>query len=183
MTEEEAEAVAEIVKLCGPLPLAISLLAAHLAHHPTWDIATFAHEFATAQNRLGELGAGDRAVTAAFDLSYQAPSADQQNFFRRLGLHPGPEIDTYAAAAADDLPLPQARRRLNALYADHFIDEPAPGRYRMHDLVRESLDRRVEPDGTSVQHGLDAPGFDGADFGPSPTPRRRPPAPDAPHRP
>ncbi|MFD4231364.1 ATP-binding protein [Streptomyces sp. NPDC058545] len=137
VTEREAEAVAGIVKLCGHLPLAISLLAAHLANHPTWDIATFAQEFATAQNRLGELEAGDRAVTAAFDLSYQALSADQQNFLRRLSLHPGPEIDTYAAAALGDLPLPQARRRLNALYADHFIDEPAPGRYRMHDLVRE----------------------------------------------
>ncbi|TBO59938.1 tetratricopeptide repeat protein [Streptomyces kasugaensis] len=137
VTEKESEAAAEVVKLCGYLPLAIRLLAAHLAHHPTWDIATYAHEFATAQDLLGELEAGDRAVTAAFDLSYHALSADQQRLFRRLCLHPGPEIGTYAAAALDDLSLAQARRRLNALYTDHFIDEPAPGRYRMHDLIRE----------------------------------------------
>ncbi len=145
----ENDAVADVAERCGHLPLAIALLAGRLAHHPTWDIVAFADVFATAQDRLGELEAGDRAVTAAFDLSYRALSSDQQRLFRRLGLHPGSDFDAYAAAALDGISLTQARRHLHALYADHLIDEPALGRHRMHDLVRvyaQSLARQDPPD-------------------------------------
>ena len=45
------------------------------------------------------------SVAAAFDLSYQDLTAGQQRLFRRLGLHPGPDIDAYAAAALDDIDL------------------------------------------------------------------------------
>ena len=41
------------------------------------------------------------SVAAAFDLSYQDLTAGQQRLFRRLGLHPGTDIDAYAAAALD----------------------------------------------------------------------------------
>ncbi|WP_214415490.1 ATP-binding protein [Sphaerisporangium fuscum] len=131
----EQDAVADLVERCGHLPLAITLLSGRLAHHPNWDIPTFANAFATAQDRMSELEAGDRAVTAAFDLSYRALSRDQQRFFRRLGLHPGSEIDAYAAAALNDISPDRARHQLDALYADHLIDEPALGRYRLHDLL------------------------------------------------
>src|SRR5262249_41744735 len=57
--------------------------------------------------------------------------------FRRLGLHPGPDIDAYAAAALDDTAVSQARRNLEGLYGQHLITQPAPGRYRFHDLLRE----------------------------------------------
>nr|WP_269128878.1 tetratricopeptide repeat protein [Nonomuraea sp. K271] len=133
---QERDAVADLVDRCGYLPLAITLLAGRLAHHPAWDVGAFADEFAAAQDRLGELEAGDRAVTAAFDLSYRALSLNQQRLFRRLGLHPGFSFDLYAAAALDDISVVQARRQLHALYADHFIDEPALGRYSLHDLLR-----------------------------------------------
>ncbi|MGW4790959.1 ATP-binding protein, partial [Nonomuraea sp. NPDC004297] len=133
---QERDAVIDLVERCGHLPLAITLLAGRLAHHPAWDITAFADAFAAAQDRLGELEAGDRAVTAAFDLSYRALSPDQQRLFRRLGLHPGSNFDSYAAAALDDISVVQARRQLHALYASHFIDEPALGRYSLHDLLR-----------------------------------------------
>ncbi|MGW6494376.1 ATP-binding protein [Nonomuraea angiospora] len=133
---QERDAVVDLVERCGYLPLAITLLAGRLAHHPAWDVAAFADAFAAAQDRLGELEAGDRAVTAAFDLSYRSLSLDQQRLFRRLGLHPGSNFDPYAAAALDDISVVQARRQLHALYASHFIDEPALGRYSLHDLLR-----------------------------------------------
>ncbi|EFL25736.1 putative regulatory protein AfsR [Streptomyces himastatinicus ATCC 53653] len=134
-TALEGKAIANVVQLCGYLPLAIALLAAQLAHHPLWDINTFANNFATAQDRLGELEASDRAVAAAFHLSYNTLAPYQKNFFRRLGLHPGPEIDAYATAALADISLGLARSRLNALYRDHLIDESTAGRYRLHDLL------------------------------------------------
>ncbi|MFF1417047.1 ATP-binding protein [Streptomyces sp. NPDC058280] len=135
-TPAEAGAVADIVRLCGYLPLAIALLAGRFAHHPHWNLAEYAQEFAATQDRLGELAAGDRAVAAAFEMSYRALPPQRQGLFRRLGLHPGPETDAYATAALAGIPLVQARSELEALYTDHLIDSPATGRYRLHDLLR-----------------------------------------------
>ena len=133
--------VGELAGLCGYLPLAIALLAGRLAHHLSWNITTFTADFAAAQDRLTELAAGDRpgdpAVAAAFEMSYQELPEGRQRLFRGLGLHPGPDIDAYAAAALAGVPLTEARQDLDALYTDHLIDEPAPGRYRLHDLIRE----------------------------------------------
>ncbi|MEU7141042.1 tetratricopeptide repeat protein [Nocardia sp. NPDC046473] len=134
---DDIAAVAEIVGLCGYLPLAIVLLAGRLAHHPAWTLTGLAEEFRTAQDRLGELDAGQRAVRAAFTASYKSLPSERQQLFRKLGLHPGPDIDAYAVAALNSIPLSEARSELDALYTDHLIEETAPGRYRLHDLVRE----------------------------------------------
>ena len=77
------------------------------------------------------------SVAAAFDLSYPDLTPGQQRLFRRLGLNPGPDIDAHAAAALDDTSLDAARRGLEGLYDQHLLTEPAPGRYRLHDLLRE----------------------------------------------
>ncbi|MEV6341340.1 tetratricopeptide repeat protein [Nocardia vinacea] len=133
----DAAAVAEIVRLCGYLPLAIALLAGRLAHHPTWSIATVAANLGAAHDRLDELDTGHRAVRLAFMTSYEDLPPARQLLFRRLGLHPGPDLDHFAVAALADVPADEARRELEALYTDHLVDETAPGRYRLHDLLGE----------------------------------------------
>ncbi|WP_405166317.1 tetratricopeptide repeat protein [Nocardia sp. NBC_01499] len=134
---DDIAAVAEIVRLCGYLPLAIVLLAGRLAHHPVWTLTGLAEEFRAARDRLGELDAGQRAVRAAFTASYDEVPPGRQRLFRTLGLHPGTDFDAYAVAALNDIPLAEARADLDALYTDNLIEETAPGRYCMHDLVRE----------------------------------------------
>jgi tetratricopeptide (TPR) repeat protein/transcriptional regulator with XRE-family HTH domain len=141
-------AVTEIARLCGRLPLAIGMLARQLHHHPAWTAARRATELAAAVNRLELLATENVSVAAAFDLSYADLDEDQQRLFRRLGLHPGADIDAYAAGALDGCGVAAARRGLEALYDQHLLTEPAPGRYRMHDLIREhatALARRVDP--------------------------------------
>ena len=130
-------AVAEISGLCGYLPLAIGMMARHLHHHPAWAPADLAADLAAARDRLELMAAESLSVTAAFNLSYEDLTEDQQRLFRRLGLHPGPDIDAYAAAALDGTARPAARRGLEALYDQYLITEPAHGRYRLHDLIRE----------------------------------------------
>ena len=127
----------EITRLCGYLPLAIGMLARQLSHHAAWTAAGMAADLAAARDRLAVMRAENLSVAAAFDLSYQDLTTGQQRLFRRLGLHPGPEIDAYAAAALDDTSLEQARRHLEELYDQHLIAEHAQGRYRLHDLIRE----------------------------------------------
>ena len=129
--------VTEIVRLCGYLPLAIGMVARQLRHHPAWTAAGRAGELAAAADRLELMATENLSVAAAFDLSYAGLGPDLQRLFRRLGLHPGGEYDVYAAAALDGTGLAAGRRGLEALYDQYLLAEPAPGRYRMHDLIRE----------------------------------------------
>ena len=129
--------VGEITRLCGYLPLAIGMLASQLRQHPAWTTAGLATDLAAARDRLAVMRAENLSVAAAFDLSYADLTPDQQRLFRRLGLHPGPDIDAHAAAALDGVTLDAARRGLEDLYDQHLITEPAPGRYRLHDLLHE----------------------------------------------
>jgi tetratricopeptide (TPR) repeat protein len=133
---QEPEAVAELARRCGCLPLAIRLLAGRLRHHPTWNVVDLVAALAETRDELAEIHAGSLTVAAAFELSYRDLPAGQQRLFRGLGLHPGPDVDARAAAALDGTDLAQARRLLDALYDDHLIEETARGRYGMHDLLR-----------------------------------------------
>ena len=141
--QSAAHAVTDIIRRCGNLPLAIRIVAAQMASHPAWTVDGLAAELA-AQSRVALMQAENTSVTAAFDLSYERLTADQQRLFRRLGLHPGSDFDAYAAAAIDDTDLVTARRRLNELYDYHLLDEPVQGRYRFHDLIREHASALVD---------------------------------------
>ena len=141
--------VREITRLCGYLPLAIGMVARQLHHHPVWSAGARAAELSAARDRLELMATENLSVAAAFNLSYADLTANQQRLFRRLGVHPGADIDAYAAAALDGTDLPTARSGLEALYDQYLLAEPAQGRYRLHDLIREharSLAERDEPD-------------------------------------
>ena len=130
-------AVEEIARLCGYLPLAVGMLARQLTHHPAWTAAELSADLAAARERLELMHAENLSVAAAFNLSYQDLTFDQQQLFRRLGLHPGTDVDAYAAAALEDTDLSRAGRHLEAIYDQHLLTEPVHGRYRLHDLIRE----------------------------------------------
>ncbi len=177
-------AVGEITRLCGYLPLAIGMIASQLHHHPAWTAVDLAAELAAAEDRLAFMRAETRSVAAAFDLSYADLTPGPQRLFRRLGLVPGPSIDAYAAAALDRITLDTARRYLDELYDQHLIGEPAPGRYQLHDLLREharalaATDNPAESDQATARlldYYLDTALAAGRHFGSWVTANRRPP--------
>jgi len=130
-------AVAEIIGLCGCLPLAIGMAASQLRHHPVWTVADLAADLALSRDRLELLSAENLSVGAAFDLSYRDLDSDQQRLLKLIGIFPGLDIDAYAAAALLDADHAAARRLLESLYDHYLLAEPARGRYRPHDLIRE----------------------------------------------
>jgi tetratricopeptide (TPR) repeat protein/DNA-binding SARP family transcriptional activator len=147
--------VVEFAELCGRLPLALRIAAARLRSHPAWDLGYLASRLRDQQHRLLELAAGPRSVTAALDLSYQDLDADLKRTYRRLGLHPGRDIDPYASAALLDATLHDAGRLLEQLLEAHLLQEPGPGRYRFHDLTRAhaahtAVRDEAEPDGEAA---------------------------------
>jgi tetratricopeptide (TPR) repeat protein/transcriptional regulator with XRE-family HTH domain len=146
-------AVARITQLCGCLPLAVGMVGRQLRHHPAWTAAGRAAELAAARDRLELMETENLSVAAAFDLSYADLTEAQQRLFRRIGLHPGDDIDAHAAAALDGTSPSAARRGLEALYDQYLLSEPVQGRFRLHDLIREharAQAARVDPDGERV---------------------------------
>jgi hypothetical protein len=81
--------VAEIIRVCGYLPLAIGMVARQLHHHPAWSLAGRAAELAEARDRLELMATENLSVAAAFNLSYEELTQDQQRLFRRLGYSSG----------------------------------------------------------------------------------------------
>jgi DNA-binding SARP family transcriptional activator/tetratricopeptide (TPR) repeat protein len=138
-----AERVAELVRLAGCLPLAISLLARVFARHPCWSLADLIRE---TRASLLTLAAEKSSVANAFDISYQSLGPDQQRFFRLLGLHPGTTIDAYAAAALAALELQQAAVHLDTLHGEGLLTEAGYRRYGMHDLIRRYAQHRAAAD-------------------------------------
>ncbi|WP_152552062.1 ATP-binding protein [Actinokineospora spheciospongiae] len=149
----EPRALGELVRLCGRLPLALAILAARFRNRKALSVARLVEELTDAGNRLPALRSGDRAVAAAFDLSYRDLPPRRQRFFRLLGLHPGEGIERFAAAAVCGIDPDEAEAHLDALHHEHLVDEILLGRFRMHDLIAEYARALVgldDPDPTAA---------------------------------
>jgi DNA-binding SARP family transcriptional activator len=133
----EPRAVEELIHRCARLPLALAIAASRAKIHADLPLASLAGQL-RADNSLDALDVGDAAtdVRAVFSWSYRALSTDAARMFRLLGLHPGPDIAMPAAASLAGLPLPRARVVLAELTGAHLVNEPVPGRYQCHDLLR-----------------------------------------------
>ncbi|MBT2387088.1 tetratricopeptide repeat protein [Streptomyces sp. ISL-11] len=132
---EEAE-TAEIVRLCGYLPLAIEMAASRFLSHGSWTARDLVDRLARPA-RLAEIRDGYRDLARTFAFSYRSLTPVQQTAFRRLSLHIGSEFGAYAAAALTGLSLDDTERVLEDLLNCHLLQEPSPHRYRIHDLLRE----------------------------------------------
>lgn len=133
----EPDAVAAVVRDCGCLPLAVRLAAARLRSRAQWTVGHLARRLHDGRRRLAELSTGDLEVAVTFDLSYRHLRAEQQRGFRLLGLHPGDDFDAHAVAALVERDPDTAEGLLEDLVDVHLLQQPAPGRYRFHDLLRE----------------------------------------------
>ncbi|CAM5268396.1 BTAD domain-containing putative transcriptional regulator [Streptomyces narbonensis] len=133
----EPLAVLDVLQLCGFLPLAVRIAAARLHHRPRWTVAHLADRLRDQRRRLSELATSERGVAAAFTLSYQQLTPDQQRMFRLLGLQPGRDIGPEAASALTGLPLDEAETLLEDLLDAHVLTQHQLGRYTFHDLLRE----------------------------------------------
>ncbi|CAM5728704.1 SARP family transcriptional regulator OS=Streptomyces antimycoticus OX=68175 GN=SSPO_026730 PE=3 SV=1 [Streptomyces antimycoticus] len=128
---------ARIVRLCGYLPLAIELVANRFRSRPSWSLTTLGERLARSPGPLGEIRNADQEILRAFALSYRTLDATQRTTFRRLGLHPGPDFTAESAAVLLDLPPKETERLIESLLECHLLREPAPDRYRFHDLLGE----------------------------------------------
>ena len=125
-------AAARIARRCGHLPLALGLVAGHIRNTSGWTLTDHADRLDERRHdrRL------DTGVEFALNLSYQHQPTPQRRLLRLAALHPGQDLDAYAAAALADTDLPTAQDHLHHLHRDHLLQQSTPGRYAFHDLVR-----------------------------------------------
>jgi DNA-binding SARP family transcriptional activator/tetratricopeptide (TPR) repeat protein len=137
-TGAESDAVAALLRHCAGLPLALGIVAARAAVRPDLPLAALAAELREAATRLDALDGGELAINlrAVLSGSSRALPPDAAQMFGLLGLAPGPDIDLHAAASLAALAPARTRILMRQLTAAHLVQEPVPGRYRMHDLVR-----------------------------------------------
>jgi hypothetical protein len=150
----EPDAVDEIIARCARLPLALAIVAARATAHPDLLLTTLARA-------LRDAGAGLEAfvgaepetdLRAVLSWSYRTlhPAARRQ--FRLLGLHPGAEFGAAAAASVAAEPVARVRSQLAELTGVHLLNEPIPGRYAFHDLLRAyAIELAEQEDGAEGQ--------------------------------
>jgi DNA-binding SARP family transcriptional activator/tetratricopeptide (TPR) repeat protein len=121
---------------CARLPLALRIAAELAAARPAVPLAELVAELAA--DRLDLLDGGeDRAdVRAVFSWSLRHLPDDAAGAFALIGLHPGADLDVYAAAALTGTTAGQARRMLGRLHRASLLQAALPGRSSMHDLLR-----------------------------------------------
>ncbi|WP_165435873.1 AfsR/SARP family transcriptional regulator [Micromonospora violae] len=144
------EAVAEVVRLCGQLPLATRIAAARFRHRPTWSIDDLVRQLRHQHTRTRLLASGDRSVVVALSLSYRHLTTTQQRIFRLLSQHPATEFDGYSVAALAGISVPEAEASLEALFDDNVVLQPRAGRYQLHDLIRDAAQQLHEQYGAST---------------------------------
>jgi hypothetical protein len=132
-------AAAGLAELCCRLPLALRVAAELAVARPTVQLADLVAELGDEQRQLDLLDAdGDpgTAVRAVLSWSFRHLDPAARRMFLLLAVHPGPDIDTYAAAALSDSSLYEASRMLDRLARAHLIQPTTQARFGMHDLLR-----------------------------------------------
>jgi CRP-like cAMP-binding protein/tetratricopeptide (TPR) repeat protein len=136
---DEPQATIRLVRECGGLPLALGIVAARLAENRQKSIADTVHELA-GQDRVSAVALpGDPrdALRTTFELAYQNLGTDLRWAFRRLGLALGPDVTAGSVGALLGRDAAAADASLILLRRAHLVGDAAPGRYRLHDQLRE----------------------------------------------
>jgi len=138
----EPLAAAEVVRMCGHLPLALRVAGARLAARPAWSVGTLVGRLRDERLRLDELELDGLAVRASLQVAYRelcdhdVAGVDSARAFRLLGLLDGADVGVPVAAALLDHPAQATEVALERLVDASLLESGTPRRYRFHDLMR-----------------------------------------------
>ncbi|WP_101783614.1 AfsR/SARP family transcriptional regulator [Nonomuraea indica] len=132
----EPAAAEAVVEACARVPLAVRIAGARLAARPAWTISFLASRLADERRRIPELRAGDLALESTFALGYRQLDAGPARAFRLLASSDADDFGTGAAAALLGTDEYTAEDLCETLVDVSLLESVAPGRYRLHDLLR-----------------------------------------------
>ncbi|WP_330242430.1 AAA family ATPase [Streptomyces sp. NBC_00525] len=135
---------AEVARLCGHLPLALSTVSGLLRAHPTWTVTGLVADIDHFSRRLIAPSIGTSSLGQALATSLRSLDPPEQAFLRGLSLHPGPDLEKRACSVLTGVTVDRANEYLENLYQRSLLSEVSPGRFRMHDLLVSYLDTAAE---------------------------------------
>ncbi len=137
--EAERDSAAELVRLCGGLPLALRVAGTRLAARPHWTLGRLAARLSA--GGLEELALGDLDVRGSVAAGYHRIGEAAQRAFRVLGLLELPSFPAWAIAMMLETTPESAEELADTLADARLLEVTTPDgtgrtRYRFHDLVR-----------------------------------------------
>lgn len=127
---------AELVGLCGGLPLALRAVAGWMVERPQVGVRQVIAELTDEQRRHGEMSPQDErdsAINAVLDSVYTRFPDHTRRLYHMLGLFPG---STFTEPLALALGADRFDEAVGDLRTGHMVVRSAPDRYRLHDVVR-----------------------------------------------
>ncbi|MGW3229227.1 AAA family ATPase [Kitasatospora sp. NPDC001095] len=130
--------LAELVELCGGLPLALNAVGSQLLDRDSLPVGRVVAELQDREGGLAMLEDEESDLGATYDLVYERLSARGRALYHLIGVHPGPFVSAELARAVG---VERAERAIAELRDVHLLDEvvdddEGENRYRAHDVVR-----------------------------------------------
>ncbi|MDH2424387.1 tetratricopeptide repeat protein [Sphaerisporangium sp. TRM90804] len=144
----DPESAERIARMCGLLPLAISICGGRLRTRERWTLADFAERLRDERRRLDQLEVApkiDLSVRASLQLGYDTCTDIQRRLLRLLALLSAPDVPGWVAGDLLGVSAMDGEDQLESLVDAQLVEflhqEGDPGastptRYRLHDLVR-----------------------------------------------
>ena len=144
--DENPVASRMLAEQCARLPLALRLAAGAAVARPGTGLVDLTIELVEQRRRLGlpDSGPGAASLRALFDWSCQQLDVDSVRGLRLAGRHPGASLDRYALAGLAGYE-GQAGQVLERLAEAQLLQAVLPGRYDMHDLIRDYARELADP--------------------------------------
>ncbi|AXX33750.1 tetratricopeptide repeat protein [Actinosynnema pretiosum subsp. pretiosum] len=147
-------AALRVAELCGCLPLTLRIAGERASEWPGPRLPRLEAELRDERQRLDALASPDDELSdtrVVFSWSYRALGPELRAAFRLLGLHPVPDVGVDVAAALFGVPPATATRLLRELASVSLAQPHLPGRFRVHDLLREYAAELVAARGTPAE--------------------------------
>jgi tetratricopeptide (TPR) repeat protein len=149
----QTTAIASLAQLCGRFPIALRIAGSRLASEPAAAVGLLVDRLRHDDMRLCHLSADDRDLSSVFAASYRPLTNIQRRVFHLAGLFPGPDFPEAALVVMADRDAVEVECALRRLSDASLVQRAgtAPGRYRVHELLRRYALERGEACGDAAE--------------------------------
>lgn len=160
----DPEAVAELIRICDGLPLALRIAGVRLAANPHWSVGTLLELVSDEGSLLDEFTYGDFGIRALLSTVHNTLSERARWLFGLLSTLEMHDFTSATVAALLDVGPGESVRAIDELIHARLLDVSSvrvgePPRYRLQSLVRvfaaERLAERGERGDTGAAEGLE----------------------------
>ncbi|MBM2623183.1 tetratricopeptide repeat protein [Actinoplanes sp. LDG1-06] len=127
--------LADLVRICAGLPLALSVVSSRAALNAGWSLAEIVELYLSGSSPVNEV--------TVFASGYRSFEPGPQFAFRMLGLSIGVDVELDAVASLLAYTPRETRPLLDVLRDNSFLEEPSRGRFRMHEVMRSFAAERA----------------------------------------